>query len=314
LTRLFQIVTLLYGGGRLTQRDLAAACGVCERQISRDMNDLRDIGVPWNRNRERGYFLAEPWSPLRLTLTIPEVMALLLARQSIVGRVEMPYAHSAQTAFDKVASLLPSNLRSQLEEDAVMYHSSGKRNYAAAPWGRLLDAIHRRARLEMDYYTIGRDAVSTRTIDPYHIVWLQGYCHLVAYCHTRKQAINFSLDGILAVRPTGEIFPVPTSFSLADHLLGAAGPLLGEPTEIIVRFDAETARYARRRAWGFPHTLKDQGDGTVLLCGTVRGLDDIRKELLTWGGHVTVLEPVALCESLLAAARAIAALYETPST
>ena len=103
---------------------------------------------------------------------------------------------------------------------------------------------------------------------------------------------------------------MPVSFSLADHLKGAAGPLLGNPTEIAVRFDSEIARWAKRRAWEFPHTLTEQPDGTLLLRGTVRGLDDIRKELLSWGRHVQVLEPAALSAALLAEARALVALYE----
>jgi predicted DNA-binding transcriptional regulator YafY len=309
LTRLFQILTLMYGGGRLTQRDFAVACGCSDRQIGRDLDTLREIGVPFDCTRQQGYFLEEHWSPLLLTLTMQEVMALLLARQSIVGRAEMPYAHSAQTAFDKIAGLLPANLRSQMEEEAVAYYSAGKRNYAAAPWGQLLDAMHRRERLEMHYYTIGRDAESTRKIDPYHIVWLHGFCHLIAYCHTRRQAINFALDGILALRSTGETFAVPVSFSLAEHLKGAAGPLLGEPTEIKVRFDAETARWAKRRMWEFPHTLAEQQDGTLLLSGTVRGIDDIRKELLAWGRHARVLEPASLAVAIREEACAIAALY-----
>ena len=309
LTRLFQILTLMYGGGRLTQHDFAVACDCSDRQIGRDLATLREIGIPFDCDRKRGYFLEDHWSPLRLTLTMPEVMALLLARQSIVGRAEMPYAHSAQIAFDKIAALLPANLRAQLEQEAVAYYSTGKRNYSAAPWGQLLDAIHRRDRLQMDYYTISRDATSTRTIDPYHIVWLHGFCHLIAYCHTRVQVINFSLDNILGIKRTGETFTVPVSFSLAEHLKGAAGPLLGDPTEIKIRFDSETARWAKRRTWEFPHTLTEQPDGSLLLHGTVRGLNDIRKELLSWGRHVQVLEPKPLCEALLAEAHALVSLY-----
>lgn len=311
LARLFQMVTLMYGGGRLTQGDLAEACGCSDRQIRRYLDMLDLAGVPWARDYTRGYYLEDNWSPLRLSLQLPEVMALLLARQSLVGRAEMPFAHSAQTAFDKIAGLLPPNLREQFEEEqSVAYYSGGKRDYAAAPWSQILDAMHRRETLEMDYYTISRDAVSTRQVDPYHIVWLQNFCHLIGYCHTRTQVLNFALDGILAVRRTSALFDLPKAFSLADYLKGAAGPILGDQTDIRVRFSADTARYARRRNWEFPHALAEEPDGALLLSGTVRGLDDIRKELLTWGRHVEALEPPELRESLLKEARALVALYE----
>lgn len=312
LARLFQIVTLMYGGGRLTCRDFARACECSERQIGRDLTALRLAGVPFANDRQRGYYLEENWSPLRLSLTLQEVIALLLARQTIAGHSTMPFAHSAESAFDKIAALLPPSLREQLvEDDSVAYYGGGKRNYSGAPWGALLAAIRRRQVLEAEYYTIGSDTVSTRLIDPYHIVWLGGYCHLIGYCHTRRKVLNFSLDGLRSTRPTGETFSIPRTFSLAEHLQGAAGPLLGDPTEIEVRFDAAIARWAKRRLWDFPHTLREQADGSLLLCGTVRGLNDIRKELLTWGRHAYVLKPAALRDALREEALAIAALYSS---
>jgi predicted DNA-binding transcriptional regulator YafY len=310
LARLFKIVMLMHGGGHVTQRDLAQACECSDRQIRRYLNALEQAGVPFDTTRKRGYFLDPDWSPFHLSLNLMEVLALMLARQAVVGHAELPFAHSAQTAFDKVAALLPSHLRDRLEADqAIAFHNDGKRNYAEAPWGQLLTAMHRRETLEMEYYTISRDTTSVRHVDPYHIVWLQSYCHLIGYCHTRCKVINFALDGIRYVKPTGAVFTVQKDFSLADYLRGAAGPILGAPVEIVVRFDAELARYARRRNWVFPHTLTDEPDGAVLLRGTVRGLDDMRKELLTWGRHARVLEPTELRDSLLAEARAIAALY-----
>lgn len=311
LTRLLQILTLMHGGGRVTQRDLAVACNCSERQIGRDLNVLRDAEIHFDCDQERGYYLEPGESLVRLSLSVQEAMALLLARQSIVGRAGLPFAHSAQNVFDKVAALLPPKLRAQLaDEQAVAYHGGGKRNYADAPWGRLLAAMHRRDRLEMNYYTISRDVRSTRCIDPYHIVWVHGYCELIAYCHTRREVLFFALNGILDVRNTGETFEVPPTFSIADYLHGASGPMLGDQTNITVQFDAEVARWARSRAWEFPHTLTDQPDGSVVLHGSVRGLSDIRKEVLTWGRHACVLAPRELRDAILAEARALVCQYQ----
>jgi predicted DNA-binding transcriptional regulator YafY len=309
LARLFQVVTLMHGGGRLTQQDIAEVCGCSDRQIRRDLLVLQAAGVPFHFNRREGYRLEDDWSPLQLSLTLQEVLALLLARQAAIGP-DMPFTHSASTAFDKITALLPASLRECLEkEEAVSYYSRGRRDYAGAPWGRLLTAIQCHERLEMDYYTLERDACSVRRIDPYHIVWMQHYCQLIAYCHKRKKVINFAMDCIRGLQSTGETFTILPKFSLAEHLRGAAGPMLGDPVEIRVNFDAGIARWARRRAWGFPHKLIEQTDGSVILEGTVRGIDDIRKELLAWGRHARVLAPHSLADAMRKEACAIAALY-----
>jgi predicted DNA-binding transcriptional regulator YafY len=310
LARLFRIVTLMHGGGRLTQADFAEACECSDRQIRRDLLALREAGVLFDYDRARGYALDPGWSPFELSLTVTEVLALLLARQAVAGQAEMPFAHSARVAFEKIAALLPASLRDRLnEEDAVAYYGGGRRSYGEAPWGQILSAMHQRETVEMDYYTITRDATSTRRADPYHIVWLGGYCQLIAYCHTKRSVLNFAMDGIRAIRPSGARFVVPKEFSLADYLRGATGPVLGEPIEIAVQFDAELARYARRRWARSAFTLTDQPDGTVVLRGMVRGLDDIRRELMTWGRHARVLEPHALRDAILAEAHALTAMY-----
>ena len=309
MARLFQIVTLMHGSGRLTQQDMAEVCGCSDRQIRRDLLALQAAGVPFRSTRKEGYRLEDDWSPLQLSLTLQEVLALLLARQAVTGP-DMPFTHSASTAFDKITALLPSSLRDCLEkEGAISYYSHGRRDYTNAPWGRLLTAIQRRERLEMDYYTLERDACSVRRIDPYHIVWVQNYCNLIAYCHKRKKVINFAMDCIRGLQPTGETFTILPKFSLAEHLRGAAGPMLGDPVEIRVQFHAGIARWAKRRAWGFPHKLIEQTDGSVILEGTVRGIDDIRKELLAWGRNARVLAPLSLADAIREEACAIAALY-----
>ena len=76
-----------------------------------------------------------------------------------------------------------------------------------------------------------------------------------------------------------------------------------------MQFDAELARYARRRWSQSSFTLTDRPDGTVVLRGMARGLDDIRKELMTWGRHARVLEPDALRDAILAEARAVTQAY-----
>src|SRR5437867_2335904 len=87
LARLFKIITLLHGRGRVTQQDMAEACQCSDRQIRRDLQALELANVPIHYDRgQRRYLLDPHWTPYQLTLTLSEALALLLARQATAGR------------------------------------------------------------------------------------------------------------------------------------------------------------------------------------------------------------------------------------
>lgn len=314
LARLFEIVTLMHfrGAGRLTQEAIAEMCGCSVRQVGRDLAALKTTRVPIDRNRKQGYFLEDGYTPFKPQFTLHEALALLICREAVAGSGQMPFSHSAHTAYEKVSRLLPESLQAMIEEPAVQHVEGGKRNYADAPWGCLTNACAHSKTVEITYYAISSDSWSTRSIDPYRIVWLGGYCHLIAYCHLRKDIRNFSMDGITKAAETGDAFLPMPGFSLREHLSGASGPNIGAPIGIVVQFDNETARYARRRLWAFEHTLKDLPGGGLEMAATVRGLKDISRELLSWGRHAEVIEPPELRSQMAAEARAMVELYEQP--
>lgn len=311
LARLFQIVSLMHmrGAYRLTQADLAAACRCSIRTVGRSLNALEQAGVPFATDHTFGYRLQAGYTPFKAEFTLLETLALLTCREQVTGTGNMPLEHSAASAFEKIASLLPDNLRAHVDQPVIGHVGGAKRNYAQAPWGTILTACTSHSTLEIEYYAISRDETTIRSVDPYQIVWLSGYCHLIAYCHMRHDVRNFSIDGIHRAERTGKSFQIPSDFSLAEHLKGATGPNLGEPVRISVQFSPDVARYARRRVWNFEHTVSTLPDGRLQLDGTVRGLKDIQRELLSWGSHVEVLEPAELRQLFANEARALTAIY-----
>jgi len=73
-----------------------------------------------------------------------------------------------------------------------------------------LDALRRAAdtheRVEIDYYSFGRNATTSRKIDPRSVFHAFGHWYAAAYCHQAQDERLFRLDRIRAVRPTGEHF------------------------------------------------------------------------------------------------------------
>jgi predicted DNA-binding transcriptional regulator YafY len=313
LTRLFIIAAKLQAGGRVTLSNLAEMCNCSTRTIFRDLTYLAEAGVAYHYDASRrSYVLDGPLHLLTVHFNLFEVLALTLAQEAVRGQLGPVLEASVHSAFEKVIHLIPPNVQSKLRDAPrrISFQSSTRRDYTAVPWHELIAAIQNQVTVEMNYYTMSRDALTTRRVDPYQLAFRQGYWHLVGYCHTRRDVRLFALDNIQGLRLTGESFEIPANFSLADFMRGSVGVLRGELTEITVRFDPPVARWARRRRWTFPCTLAEEKDGSLILRGTVAGLEEICRELLQWGGHVCVLEPATLREKMRSMAAAIVSRYE----
>ena len=60
--------------------------------------------------------------------------------------------------------------------------------------------------MEIDYYSFGRDALTTRAIDPFAVFHAYGHWYTEAWCHLVDADRLFRVDRIQGVRPTGERF------------------------------------------------------------------------------------------------------------
>ena len=68
------------------------------------------------------------------------------------------------------------------------------------------DAAARGERVEIDYWSAGRDELTTRRIDPAVAFFAMGEWYVSAYCHRANDERMFRVDRIRALRPTGEHF------------------------------------------------------------------------------------------------------------
>jgi predicted DNA-binding transcriptional regulator YafY len=64
-------------------------------------------------------------------------------------------------------------------------------------------------RVEIDYYAFGRDALTTRRIDPRAVFAASGQWYVDAWCHQAGDERLFRVDRVQGLRPTGERFDLP---------------------------------------------------------------------------------------------------------
>jgi proteasome accessory factor C len=92
---------------------------------------------------------------------------------------------------------------------------------------RLRQAIEQRRRVELDYYTFGRDERTRRTVDPHRVYADQGQWYLAAYCHLVEGDRLFRVDRISALEPLEETFEGPPD--LPTQTQGVFSPRADDP-------------------------------------------------------------------------------------
>lgn len=77
-------------------------------------------------------------------------------------------------------------------------------------------AITDRQSVDIEYYSMSREEVNQRKLNPFGIRKIGTFFWLAAYCHWRKEIRLFRVDRIKSIKPTTEPFEVPNGFSLED--------------------------------------------------------------------------------------------------
>jgi len=184
-------------------RDVAARFDVGERELEHDLELLPLCGLPpytpdrmievelvdghvWIRFAE--YF----GRPLRLTAE--EGLALLAGGRALLAVPGSDTDGTLATALEKLADALGTGDGLAVEVGEPP-HLDALRQAAATG-----------ARVEIDYYSFGRDALTTRRIDPYAVFHAYGHWYADAWCHLVDADRLFRVDRIRAVRATGESF------------------------------------------------------------------------------------------------------------
>lgn len=214
LRRVLALVPYILEHGDASIRDLSEVFGVPEDEIEADLLVLPFCGLaPYTPDRLIDVAVIDGHVTIRfaeyferpLRLTASEGFALLAAGRALLEVPGTEVRGPLAAALDKLEAAL------------------GAREVVDVDMGTppLVDDLRRaaegRERLEIDYYSFGRDAVTTRVVEPYSVVSLTGQWYLAAYCHRAEDDRMFRVDRIQDLRPTGEPFEPRGEGAPADN-------------------------------------------------------------------------------------------------
>ena len=214
IQRILALVPWIVAHPGSPKHEIALRFGITVEQLDDDLALVLMIGVPPyspgdyldvedDQDGNVTIRLAEYFRrPLRLTPA--EGLALLAAGRALLAVPGSDPGGPLATALAK--------LEDALELPGLVVDVGEPEQLAA-----IRDAVSGRRRVEIEYWSAGRDDQTTRRIDPEVVFFATGEWYVGAYCHRARDERMFRVDRIRSVVPTGETFePGATGFETGD--------------------------------------------------------------------------------------------------
>jgi proteasome accessory factor BC len=130
-----------------------------------------------------------------IAFTDKELAALQTALSLLDG--EFAYAEPLRLALQQITWGRPSPLRAPEQRSVALgITASAGGHELSARLAKVETAIFRNKTIVFDYYTMERDEVSNRRVDPYHLLFQGGQFYLLGYAHERAAIRVFRLTRI----------------------------------------------------------------------------------------------------------------------
>jgi proteasome accessory factor C len=307
LQRLLSVVPYIVRHPGVTLDEVARLFDADKSELVQDLNllfvtglppygpgDLIDVEIDQGRVwiRMADYFSR----PVRLTRS--EALAIYLRGKALAGAPGLEEASALASALAKIEAGLGAEALGDLAGRVEV----GGGGTVAEDLDAIRTAVDRRERVDIEYYSAGRDEITTRRIDPEHVFSAMGNWYVVAWDQSSDAERLFRVDRIRAVRGTGEGFQ-------PRGLAGQGRPLYtrteqDRPVRIRLgpgaRWVAEYYEIESKR---------EMDDGTLEVVLPTKELAWVAKLTLRLGGEAHIVEPPELLELVRRMAAETLALY-----
>jgi proteasome accessory factor BC len=190
-----------------------------------------------------------------IEFTDDELAALQTALSLLDG--EFAYAEPLRLALQQLSWGRPSPLRAPDRRGVALgLTGSAGGQELSQRLGKIETAIHRRKTITFDYYTMQRDALGARKVDPYQLVYQGGQFYLVGHSHERDAIRVFRLSRIRGKvayatkaehdfhRPEADVFDPRSYADRAEWQLG--DPVATAEVEVSERIAWQVERHFGR--------------------------------------------------------------------
>ena len=156
-------------------------------------------------------------------------------------------------------------------------------------------ALLKRNRLDIEYYSKGKNEVTQREISPQRLIFYRENWYLDAYCHMRKELRSFAVDGIRKAVLTNKKAEEISEKQCQEHFAESYGIFSAKATQRAkLRFTPEHARWVSTENWHGQQVGSFDKDGYFILEFDYNQDPELIMDIMKHGSGVDVLAPATL--------------------
>jgi predicted DNA-binding transcriptional regulator YafY len=171
----------------------------------------------------------------------------------------------------------------------------GSRKNSIENFAEIGASLLKRNRLQIDYYSKGKDEYTEREISPQRLIYYRENWYLDGYCHMRNGLRSFAVDGIQSAVLTNKKAQEVSEKECHEHFAQSYGIFSGKATQRAkLRFTPEHARWVAGEHWHGQQIGSFDKQGYYTLEFDFDQDPELIMDILKHGSGVEVISPVSL--------------------
>jgi proteasome accessory factor B len=301
---------------------LSEMCGVSTRTIRRDLQALEEAGFPLydsrsgDDGRTRWCINGQAFRGLTAGLTLSELSALYFSRTLLESLSGTPFRADAESAFEKLASVLTPHMRQFLDQlprimaakADPMRRRQADDAHVQKVVARAFEATLHNRQATLTYHSKSSDRTKTYLVYPYRLAYAQGGLYLLAFVPEYGEVRTFAIERVAEISLLEERFQPPEEMpdQAFPHSLGVHS---GPPERITIAFEAAVADYVSNKEWHRSQRIEEQPDGSLHVTLEVCRDQALMAWILSFGPFARVIEPDALARDIALSLQEASARY-----
>jgi predicted DNA-binding transcriptional regulator YafY len=279
-----------------------------ERTIEGDIHAMRydnalgyDAPIKFDRNRKAYYYDPPDYSIDNIPLNDDELQSLTFAATLLdqFKNVEIfsKFTGSVQKIVDAV------NINRVMDDKGTLYFI----DFEKVPFVKgsefldpIIKAIRQKQVLKITYHAFHSEKDHHHDIHPYLLKEYRNRWYLIGFHEYFREIRIYGLDRIVSLDVNPNLNYIDSNFSPEDYfknVIGIFSPL-GEPPEIILEFNKETAQYIITQPIHESQKMIGENDNSITFSLMVHPTVELLQMILGWGNAIKVMKPEYLKEEI----------------